>query len=309
MGAGEGQGRVRRRSRRVQGLPPPEDWRVRGLPPPEGWRDWKGGLPDAVLAKVAATLVAQDEAAYEAHLKERYRWMTEEEIQEEIQEGTEELEEEDLEHIQWEMAKRKEDLERIQEQMAKRKRDGNCLFVFARVCREWRKAQLKVGGPLRTRVMSDVILPGQVELAKWALAEGCPRENGSGVPTMAYFAALYEHTELAQWLCEEQGFPTDDADAGKQLAELWRKERKRLKKEVKERYARSNAEFLRALKEFLDEGGSLAQGDLSPQYRELVWQALQPLHTRRGQPVPGDLPFGWEAAAAAAAAAGNNGPA
>ena len=204
MGAGEGQGRVRRRSRRAQGLPPPEDWRVRGLPPPEGWRDWKGGLPDAVLAKVAATLVAQDEAAYEAHLKERYRWMTEEEIQEEIQEGTEELEEEDLEHIQWEMAKRKEDLERIQEQMAKRKRDGNCLFVFARVCREWRKAQLKVGGPLRTRVPSDVILPGSVALVNWALREGCPRFFKSY--NMARVAAQHGHRELLQWLCRERAW-------------------------------------------------------------------------------------------------------
>ena len=32
----------------------------------------------------------------------------------------------------------------IQEEMAKRKRDGNGLFVFARVCKEWRKAQLEV---------------------------------------------------------------------------------------------------------------------------------------------------------------------
>ena len=30
------------------------------------------------------------------------------------------------------------------EEMAKRKRDGNGLFVFARVRREWRKAQLEV---------------------------------------------------------------------------------------------------------------------------------------------------------------------
>ena len=34
--------------------------------------------------------------------------------------------------------------------------------------------QPKVGGPLRSRVKSDVLLPGRVELAKWALAEGCP---------------------------------------------------------------------------------------------------------------------------------------
>mgnify|MGYP003326911780 CR=1 FL=1 len=67
---------------------------------------------------------------------------------------------------------------RIQVKIAMRKCDGNCLFVFARVCKPWRKAQLKVGGPLRTRVGSDVILPGSVALAKWALAEGCPRDDG-----------------------------------------------------------------------------------------------------------------------------------
>ena len=56
--------------------------------------------------------------------------------------------------------------------MEDRERDGNCLFVFARVCKGWRKAQVKVGGPLRTRVASDVLLPGRVALAKWALAGG-----------------------------------------------------------------------------------------------------------------------------------------
>ena len=93
--------------------------------------------------------------------------------------------------------------------MAKRKREGNCLFVFARVCKGWRKAQLKVGGPLRTRVMSDVILPGSVALAKWALAEGCPRKAGRGFD-MAYFAARYGHLELVKWLCGEGGFAMDE---------------------------------------------------------------------------------------------------
>ena len=91
--------------------------------------------------------------------------------------------------------------------MEKREREGNCLFVFARVCKGWRKAQLKVGGPLRTRVKSDVIGPGRVALVKWALAEGCPRENG--VYTMAEFAARYGHLELVRWLraegCPESG--------------------------------------------------------------------------------------------------------
>ena len=36
--------------------------------------------------------------------------------------------------------------ERLQMMMARRNVNGNCLFVFARVCKEWRKAQLKVGG-------------------------------------------------------------------------------------------------------------------------------------------------------------------
>ena len=111
------------------------------VPGDPDWRDWAGGVPVDVLAKVASTLVAQDEAAHAAYLKRT---------------GDNE--------------------EKIQEEMAKRKQDGNCLYVFARVCKPWRKAQLKVGGPLRTRVYSNVAIPGQVALAKWALAEGCPRE-------------------------------------------------------------------------------------------------------------------------------------
>ena len=137
---------------------------------PEAWRDWAGGLPDEVLEKMAAKVVAQTEAGWAAQLKED-GW---------TEEG-------------------------IQENMAKRKSDGNCLFVFARVCKGWRKAQLKVGSPLRTRVWSDVILPGRVALAKWALAEGCPRERHSTVPqwrdTMAHVAAQYGHVELVKWLC------------------------------------------------------------------------------------------------------------
>ena len=100
-------------------------------------------------------------------------------------------------------------VEQIQEKMAERKRNGNCLFVFAMVCKEWRKAQLKVGGRLRTRVGSDVILPGSVALAKWALAEGCPRTGGAYDNTMAEAAASYGHLELVRWLIQEQGFAMD----------------------------------------------------------------------------------------------------
>ena len=76
--------------------------------------------------------------------------------------------------------------------------------VKVRVCKEWRKAQLKVGGRLRTRVGSDVVAPGSVALAKWALAEGCPRE-GYGY-TLAKEAAWCGHKELVEWLCGEGGF-------------------------------------------------------------------------------------------------------
>ena len=142
------------------------------------WRDWAGGLPDEVLAKVAGTLVAQTETGWAAQLKE-WGW----------------------------------DEEHIQERMEEWKREGNCLFVFARVCKGWWKAQLKVRGPLRTRVYSDVIPPGSVALVKWALAEGCPRENEDGF-TMAHIATLFGHIELVKWLCGEGGFAMDEGVMG-----------------------------------------------------------------------------------------------
>ena len=137
------------------------------------WRDWAGGLPDEVLATVAEKVVAQTEAGWAARLKE------------------------------WGFSE-----EDIPERLAEMKRDGNCLFVFARVCKGWRKAQLKVGDPLRTRVYSDVIAPGSVTLVKWALAEGCPRERGDGF-TMAEEAAFHGNLELVKWLCGEGGFTMD----------------------------------------------------------------------------------------------------
>ena len=143
-----------------------------GGPPPEEWRDW-AELPADVLEKVAGKVVAQTEAGWAAHLKE-WGWSE----------------------------------ERIQEEMAKRKRKGNCLFVFARVCKGWRKAQLKVGGPLRTWVGLDVIAPGSVALVKWALGEGCPRDDGGY--TMAHAAAEHGHLELVKWLCEEGGLAMDE---------------------------------------------------------------------------------------------------
>ena len=160
---------------------------------PEVWRDWGNlfgkGLPVRVLAKVAEKLITQNEAPWAAWLKEVRG---------------------DSEH--W-----------IQEKMDQRKRVGNCLFVFARVSKEWRKAQLKVGGPLRSRFMSDVLLPGRVELLKWALAEGCPREGPDGTfdgidvhamgvdggTTMAHQAANAGKVAILQYLVEEENFPMD----------------------------------------------------------------------------------------------------
>ena len=141
---------------------------------PEDQRDWAGGLPDEVVEKVAGKVVAQTEAGWAAQLK---AWdNSEEEIQEEIEE---------------------------------RKQDGNCLFVFAMVCKQWRKAQQKVGGPLCTRVRPDVILPGSAALVKWALAEGCPRADERGY-TMANAAAQQGQLELVKWLCGEGGFAMDE---------------------------------------------------------------------------------------------------
>ena len=140
-----------------------------GAAPEEQRRDW-AGLPIELLAKIAETHIAQTEAEWAAQHEER---------------GHSE--------------------EYIQRKMAKRKRNGNCLFVFAMVCKGWRKAQIKVGGPLRTRVESDVIAPGSVALAKWALAEGCPGGDRYGV-TMAMAAAGGGHLELVKWLCGEGCF-------------------------------------------------------------------------------------------------------
>ena len=129
-----------------------------------------------VLGKVAEKVISQNEGGWAAQLKER---------------GWSERD--------------------IQQHWMYQKRDGNCLFVFARVCKEWRKAQLKVGGPLRTRVRVDVIGPGREALVEWALAEGCPRESADGKSTMASSAAYQGHLELLQWLVqEEQGFPMDE---------------------------------------------------------------------------------------------------
>ena len=143
--------------------------------PPEDWRDWAGGVPEEVLAKVAQKVVSQSDARWAAHLTSR-DFVTEEDKRESIEE--------------------------------RKAEESQALLVFARVCKPWRKAQLKVGGRLRTGVVSDMILPGSVALAKWALAEGCPRDNGN--VTMAHIAAQQGQLELVKWLCGAGGFAMDE---------------------------------------------------------------------------------------------------
>ena len=151
-----------------QGPPGPPVSGATGAAAPRARPGW-AGLPEDLLVKVAETVVSQTEAGWAAQLKGQ-GWS---------EEG-------------------------IQEKVAMRGQDGNCLVVFALVCREWRKAQLQVGGPLCMRVESDVIAPGRVELAKWALAEGCPLEDGRQTGyDMALAAAKFGHMELVQWLVLE----------------------------------------------------------------------------------------------------------
>ena len=64
-----GAGRVRR-SRRLREAPRLRAAAAYGVAPEE-WRDWAGGLPDEVLAKVVGKVVAQNEAGWAAQLK---RW-------------------------------------------------------------------------------------------------------------------------------------------------------------------------------------------------------------------------------------------
>ena len=94
-------------------------------PGPPEWRDWAGGLPAEVLERVAVLYRAQTEAGWAAQLKE------------------------------WGLSE-----ENIQETMARQKREGNCLLVFALVCKGWRRAQLKVRG----------------RCVQWLRGEGCPRD-------------------------------------------------------------------------------------------------------------------------------------
>ena len=153
---------------------------------PQDWRDWAGGLPVEVLAKVAGKVVAQNDAAWAA-------WRS-------TPRGV------------WQYESEEDRAEFIESDVEFRKRNGSSLYMFARVCKEWRQAQLKVcRGRLHTCVESHVILPGRVALAKWALADGCKsEEQGALAPdTMVHLAARHGHRELVQWLCGEGGFEMD----------------------------------------------------------------------------------------------------
>ena len=140
-------------------------------PAAEERRDWAGGLPATVLVKVAGKVVAQSQARWAAHLKRLH--FSEREAE-------------------WTMRLRPD--------------DGLGLFAFAMVCKPWRKAQRKVGKKMRTSVRVHVTGPGRVAVARWALAEGCPKDSPrrDGQTTIASMAAEQGHFELVQWLCREQ---------------------------------------------------------------------------------------------------------
>ena len=143
-------------------------------PGDRSYRDWAGGLPADVLVAIATKLATEREEAYEAAL-------------------------EDLEY-----SKRG-----IREAMQIRAEDGHCLFPFAMVCKQWHRAQVRVGRRMCTRVEQDIVVPGRVELVKWALAEGCPREGAGQAFNMVACAAKHGHLELVRWLVRERGFALD----------------------------------------------------------------------------------------------------
>ena len=153
------------------------------------WRDWAGGLPIDLLAKIAKTHVAQKDADHLEWLKA----------------GSPSFVATLLNGMALGMGW---DLQSAAAKANPGEYRPSGLLAFALVCKPWRKAQLKVGGPLCSRALMDVVLPGRVELAKWALAEGCPRADETGF-TLAQVAASHGHLELVQWLIQEQGFAMD----------------------------------------------------------------------------------------------------
>ena len=114
---------------------------------PEAWRDWGNafgeGLPGEVLALVAEKLDASHDADYTRILARR----------------------------PWRHAL-----------PPPRAGTAQNLFLFALVCKGWRKVQRDVAAqsspaaPLRTRAI-NVLASGSTSLVEWALAAGCPTEN------------------------------------------------------------------------------------------------------------------------------------
>ena len=184
-----------------------------GAPPPEERRDWAGGLPDEVLAQVAEKIVASRAEAMWAEKRTTERLNNLEllllqlhKLEDQIHSSTS-----FAELVERHNQARADTIQDADVGAAKMRffdHNKDSLFPFAMVCKAWRKAQLKVGGPLLTRVESDLIAPGRAALVKWALAEGCPRDDGGG-STLAWVAAWYGHVELVEWLYGEGGFAMD----------------------------------------------------------------------------------------------------
>ena len=133
-----------------------------GAPPPEERRDWAGGLPIEVLAKIAETHVARTEAGWAAYLNQGLHWPE----------------------------------KTVQEEMEKRERDGNCLFVFAMVCRGWRKAQLKVGARCAPGLGRTWPCRGA-----WRWRSGRWRRGAPGRGEVSPWLIALPSTDTSSWWC------------------------------------------------------------------------------------------------------------
>ena len=181
------------------------------------WRDWAGGLPDKVYERVAATLVADSEAAHAAfglQLKERMpaysRVITQLRERGEKVGGHFDL---------WTPpppALLQDAEERGPSEGGKggeTRKAAHGLLPFALVCRRWRRIQVKQG-PLHM-ALSTVMGYGRGELVQWVVeVGGCPLskppEACLGIPGvmdhMADLAAAVGAWEIFEWLCKHKGF-------------------------------------------------------------------------------------------------------
>ena len=223
---------------------------------PEAWRDWGGRLgnelPVDVLAVIAKKFVALNDATYAALLQ--------------YQDDNDPFQDEDDYVDEREQHKQK--------QLAARKRESASrgLFIFAMVCKGWRAAQLRVGGPLRTLIMSDVFLatwtPGTDpyrrdpprKIIEWALAQGCPKKKTEAPPRPAKKKAKVSPEALAK--CKNKG----------QLMATLKKKAKVSPEALAK--CKNKGQLMATLKQRAQAGGAAAAGRY-PRYPHLACIAME----------------------------------